>query len=69
MFEKANTTAKPKQNMQLLQDLCGNPNDVNELLAAGLDYFSFYHKNNEAKRQSDCSKPIRAQAPHYNVPD
>lgn len=46
MFEKANTTAKPKQNMQLLQDLCGNPNDVNELLAAGLDYFSFYHKNN-----------------------
>ncbi len=38
MFEKTKSSAAPKQNMQLLQDLCKNPNDVNELLSVALDY-------------------------------
>lgn len=36
MFEKDKSAAKPKQNMQLLQDICSNPNDVAELICAAL---------------------------------
>lgn len=49
MFEKSNSTAKPKQNMQLLQDLCFNPNDVNELLIAGLEYINSQNNNKNTK--------------------
>jgi len=38
MFEKDKASAKPKQNMQLLQDICVNPNTVKELLEAALNY-------------------------------
>ncbi|MBP9721815.1 MAG: class I SAM-dependent methyltransferase [Gammaproteobacteria bacterium] len=53
MFEVSKQKSKPKQNMQVLQDLCDNPNDALDLLQTAFEY----QKNSKIILKRDNNQP------------
>ena len=75
MFEKfeksekpGKITSKPKQNMQLLQDLCSNPDEAENLMVAAFKYYQQHNiKGRVVLKRSSSQAKLLEKYVNYSV--